>query len=125
MPLYFVVINSLKIIDLIKWWRLIWTISHDKNNVLYLNLITKIYLYLISSEAYVYIWVPVQAGISLYLLYGLLGNSMFAGLAVLAVSGPTTVLMSRFSHSFRRAIMKIKDKRIKIINETLNAIKVR
>ena len=76
------------------------------------------------SEAYIYIWVPVQASISLYLLYGLLGSSMFAGLAVLLFSIPTTLLMSRFSHKFRRAIMKIKDKRIKIINETLNAIKV-
>ena len=76
------------------------------------------------SEAYIYIWVPVQASISLYLLYGLLGSSMFAGLAVLLFSIPTTLLMSRFSHKFRRSIMKIKDKRIKIINETLNAIKV-
>ena len=71
-----------------------------------------------------YVYVAVQASISLYLLYGLVGNSMFAGLAVLVLSAPITVVMCKFAHRFRNACMKAKDKRIKVVNETLNAIKV-
>ena len=71
-----------------------------------------------------YVYVAVQASISLYLLYGLVGNSMFAGLAVLVLSAPITVVMCKFAHRFRNTCMKAKDKRIKVVNETLNAIKV-
>lgn len=77
------------------------------------------------SEASTYIYITVQVSIGLYLLYGLVGSSMFAGLTVLIVSGPVTVIMCKFAHKFRDTCMKTKDKRIKIINETLSAIKVR
>ena len=80
--------------------------------------------YFISSEAYVYFYVPAQAGIALYLLYGLVGNSMFAGLSVLAISGPLTIFLAKFSHKLRNASMKTKDKRVKVVNEVLSAIKV-
>lgn len=69
-------------------------------------------------------YVSIQTGLSLYLLHGLVGNSVFAGLTVLLITSPITVLMCKYAHRYGNATMKSKDERVKIINEALSAIKV-
>ena len=80
--------------------------------------------YFFNSEAYVYFYVPVQASIALYLLYQLLGNAAFAGLGIIALSAPSTIIIGYFTQKLRKLALEVKDERIKMMNESLNAIKV-
>ncbi|XP_067934559.1 ATP-binding cassette sub-family C member 2-like [Watersipora subatra] len=75
-------------------------------------------------EVYVYFYVPVQSAIALYMLYQLLGNAAFAGLGIIAISAPATLLIASITQRLRKIAMEVKDQRIKLMNETLNAIKI-
>lgn len=67
---------------------------------------------------------PLQIGLALYFLYALVGPSAFAGLGVMVLMGPLNALVARKTRDFQKAIMELKDKRIKLLNELLQGIKV-
>ncbi|KAF6024398.1 hypothetical protein EB796_017310 [Bugula neritina] len=79
---------------------------------------------LLQNEFWVFFTTPVQAAIAIYLLYQLLGNSVFAALGIMLVTAPVSFGIAYFQRRHRVAAMKIKDERIKMINETLSSIKV-
>ncbi|KAK7503044.1 hypothetical protein BaRGS_00005670, partial [Batillaria attramentaria] len=67
---------------------------------------------------------PVWTIVALYLLYTTVGVSMFAGLAFMVVLfTANTVLMNKL-RLYQKAMMKVRDKRVKVINEVLNGIKI-
>lgn len=78
----------------------------------------------VCSEFWVYFTTPIQAGVVMYMLYQLLGNSIFAGAGIMALAVPFSFSLGFFQKKIRMATMKIKDERIKMINETLSSIKV-
>ena len=75
-----------------------------------------------------YLWAvwssPLQIGVSLYLLYSTLGPSMFAGLGVLLLLMPVNGMVMKKLGDYMTKIMSTKDKRMKLINEVLNGMKV-
>lgn len=76
-----------------------------------------------------YLWAlwssPLQICLSLYLLYTTLGASMFAGLGLLVLLIPVNGLVMSKLGSCMTSIMTRKDRRMKLISEVLNGIKVR
>ncbi|XP_046577415.1 multidrug resistance-associated protein 1-like [Haliotis rubra] len=76
----------------------------------------------------VWIWavwaIPLNVAIALYLLYQSLGASMFAGMAVLLVLLPVNVVAVFMLRKYQAELMQYKDKRMKIMNEVLNGIKI-
>ena len=75
-----------------------------------------------------YLWAiwssPLQICVSLYLLYTTLGAPMFAGLGLLVLLIPVNGLVMSKMGGFITSIMTCKDKRMKLINEVLNGMKV-
>ena len=67
---------------------------------------------------------PMQIGIALALLYQYLGPSIFAGFAFMVVMIPINGFVAKKMKGFQEKQMKIKDKRVKLLNEILNGIKV-
>lgn len=67
---------------------------------------------------------PLVIVITAYLLYRRLGVAALYGLTVIFICGPVTVWIIRRLFEFQRAQMMFKDKRIKIMNEILNGIKI-
>ncbi|XP_046361910.2 multidrug resistance-associated protein 1-like [Haliotis rufescens] len=76
----------------------------------------------------IWIWavwaIPMNVAIALYLLYQSLGASMFAGMAVLFVLLPVNTVAVFMLRKYQAELMKHKDKRMKIMNEVLNGIKI-
>ncbi|XP_067674237.1 multidrug resistance-associated protein 1-like [Haliotis asinina] len=71
------------------------------------------------------VWaIPLNIAIALYLLYQSLGPSMFAGMAVLLVILPVNVVAALVLRKYQAELMQHKDKRMKILNEVLNGIKI-
>ena len=71
------------------------------------------------------VWSAVfQIGLALYLLYGIVGNSAFAGMALLLTLVPANVLGNYFGEKVQTKQMELKDERIMKINEILQGIKV-
>ena len=68
---------------------------------------------------------PVQITISIYFLWVTLGPSILAGLAVMIVLIPLNALIANKVKQFQVQQMNLKDKRIKMMNEILNGIKVK
>ncbi|KAK9485960.1 P-loop containing nucleoside triphosphate hydrolase protein [Lipomyces starkeyi] len=66
---------------------------------------------------------PFQIFLCLYSLYGLLGNSMWAGVFVMIVMIPTNGFIARKQRTLQKAQMKIKDLRTRLTTEILNNIK--
>ncbi|KAK9370171.1 P-loop containing nucleoside triphosphate hydrolase protein [Lipomyces kononenkoae] len=66
---------------------------------------------------------PFQIFLCLYSLYGLLGNSMWAGVFVMVIMIPTNGLIARKQRSLQKAQMKTKDLRTRLTTEILNNIK--
>ena len=64
-------------------------------------------------------------GISLYLLWLQLGPSCLAGVLVMILMIPLNVLTGAKIRTLQQNIMKLKDSRVKLMNEILNGIKVR
>ncbi|XP_046556239.1 multidrug resistance-associated protein 1-like [Haliotis rubra] len=76
-------------------------------------------------EQIYWVWAaPEEIAICLYLLYSTLGTAMFAGLAfLLLIIGLNVLVMARMS-LLQARLMKIKDQRIRLVNEVLNGIKI-
>ncbi|XP_069836113.1 ATP-binding cassette sub-family C member 2-like [Dendropsophus ebraccatus] len=72
-----------------------------------------------------YIWsVPLQITISMVFLWKELEASALAGLGVLILLIPISAILATKSESYMTKNMENKDKRMKIINEILNGIKI-
>ncbi|XP_047989436.1 multidrug resistance-associated protein 1 isoform X3 [Leguminivora glycinivorella] len=71
------------------------------------------------------IWsAPLQITLALYFLWGILGPSVLAGLAVMIVLIPVNGVIANRVKSLQIKQMKYKDERVKLMNEVLNGIKV-
>ena len=66
---------------------------------------------------------PFQIILALYFLYDIVGNSAFAGMAILLTLVPANVLGSYFGKKIQTSQMKFKDQRMLKINEILKGIK--
>ncbi|CAL1193871.1 unnamed protein product [Candida parapsilosis] len=66
---------------------------------------------------------PFQIIICLYSLHGLIGNSMWAGVAIMVIMIPLNAVIARKQKQLQKSQMKYKDKRSRLINEILNNIK--
>ncbi|ESN96295.1 hypothetical protein HELRODRAFT_163344 [Helobdella robusta] len=80
------------------------------------------------QDATGYLWMvwssPFQIVLSMYFLYGILGPSIFAGVAVMILFIPINAWVSAVQRKMQTDQMKRKDDRIKLTNEILNGIKV-
>ncbi|KAG0330715.1 hypothetical protein BG004_002017, partial [Podila humilis] len=65
-----------------------------------------------------------QIAIILYLLYGTMGWSSFAGVAIMVLAIPVNSRLAVYSVNYQEQQMKNKDQRIKLMNEILNGIRV-
>ncbi|XP_071095599.1 multidrug resistance-associated protein 1-like [Haliotis cracherodii] len=75
------------------------------------------YLYVIWSS-------PLLIAIALYMLWGLLGPSVMAGLGVMILLFPVNGVMAGKLRKYQLQLMKLKDARIKLMSEVLNGMKV-
>lgn len=66
---------------------------------------------------------PFQIILCLYSLHGLLGNSMWAGVAIMIVMIPLNAVIARYQKKLQKTQMKYKDERSRLISEILNNIK--
>ncbi|KAJ3337822.1 hypothetical protein HDU93_000441 [Gonapodya sp. JEL0774] len=72
-----------------------------------------------------YLWsAPLQIIIALVLLYQQLGPSLFGGLFVMVAATPVNIWTASVQDSFSDQQMKLRDERIKVMDELLGAIKV-
>lgn len=67
---------------------------------------------------------PVQITISIYFLWMTLGPSILAGVAVMIIMIPINAVITNKLKQLQVKQMSLKDKRIKMMNEILNGIKV-
>ncbi|XP_053694487.1 multidrug resistance-associated protein 1-like [Sabethes cyaneus] len=67
---------------------------------------------------------PLTIGLCIYLLYEILGPSVFAGLAVMVVMVPITGFITKKLEGLQVEQMRIKDERVKKMNEILSGVKV-
>ncbi|TNN71772.1 Canalicular multispecific organic anion transporter 1 [Liparis tanakae] len=67
---------------------------------------------------------PLQIVLSIVFLWFELGPSVLAGLAVMVLLGPINGLLATKARTIQIENMKFKDKRLKIMNEILNGIKI-
>ncbi|KAJ3307548.1 hypothetical protein HDU76_004571, partial [Blyttiomyces sp. JEL0837] len=67
---------------------------------------------------------PFQICLALYFLYGALGPSIFAGVAVMILMIPINGVIATWSRALNKQQMGNKDKRTKIMDELLSGIKV-
>ena len=71
------------------------------------------------------IWaIPLQVIVALYLLWNQLGLATIAGITVMILLIPLNAYFGRKIRMIHNEVMKFKDKRIKLMNEILNGIKV-
>ncbi|XP_067942300.1 multidrug resistance-associated protein 1-like [Watersipora subatra] len=75
-------------------------------------------------EGWVFIIVPIQICVVIYMLHRSMGNSIFAGVAILLVAAPVSFAIGILQRKIRVKTMKIKDERIKLLKEVLSSIKV-
>ena len=75
-----------------------------------------------------YLWMmwsaPFQIALAIYMLWGIVGPSVLAGLAVMVLLIPVNGVIATVQRRLQIAQMKQKDQRIKLMNEVLNGIKV-
>lgn len=67
---------------------------------------------------------PLQIAVSVIALYRLLGTAAFYGVPVMICSQPVTYLVSTRFQKLHREAMSCTDKRIKLMNEMLGAIRI-
>lgn len=67
---------------------------------------------------------PLQLAISMYLLYQQLGWAILAGLLVMLINIPFMSWISVKLRNFQQFVMRYKDKRIKLLSEVFNGIKI-
>lgn len=66
-----------------------------------------------------------QIAVALYMLYDQIGLATFAGLGVLVILLPMNTVTSITMRRFNRQMMRLKDRRIRLMNEVLTGMKVR
>lgn len=72
-----------------------------------------------------FLWIgPIQTIVSLYLLWPILGPACFGALLVLSILTPIQFYLSRKFASFRRHIAAYTDERVRLLNETITALKL-
>lgn len=67
---------------------------------------------------------PLQISVAIFLLYEILGPSVFAGLAVMIVLIPVNGVIAAVTRKLHMKMMKQKDVRVKKMNELLQGIKI-
>ncbi|XP_012683657.2 ATP-binding cassette sub-family C member 2 [Clupea harengus] len=67
---------------------------------------------------------PLQIALSIFFLWQEMGPSVLAGLGVMVLVAPINALLAIKSRDLQTENMKLKDKRMKMMNEMLNGIKV-
>ncbi|XP_055597196.1 multidrug resistance-associated protein 1-like isoform X2 [Uranotaenia lowii] len=67
---------------------------------------------------------PIIIGVCIFLLYEILGPAVFAGLGVMVIMIPLTGFIAKRLRDLQVAQMKIKDERVKKMNEILSGMKV-
>ncbi|CAB3223730.1 unnamed protein product [Arctia plantaginis] len=67
---------------------------------------------------------PLQVALTMYFLWGVLGPSVLAGLAVIIVLMPINAFFAGVQKKFQTKLMRYKDERIKLMTEILNGMKV-
>ncbi|KAF7726212.1 hypothetical protein EC973_009010, partial [Apophysomyces ossiformis] len=72
---------------------------------------------------YIYAY-PVQIGISIWSLYKLLGNASLWGVLVIILCQPLSYYVTNRFETLHKAVMATTDKRLKIMNELLSAIRI-
>ncbi|KAF8967404.1 Canalicular multispecific organic anion transporter 2, partial [Entomortierella lignicola] len=70
------------------------------------------------------ITIPIELVIAIYLLYQLLGWSLFAGLAVFGILVPIQAKTADFMNGFQEEQLKWMDKRLRVMTELLSNIKI-
>ncbi|KAI8092836.1 uncharacterized protein BX664DRAFT_357339 [Halteromyces radiatus] len=95
--------------------------SGDINNLLSVDAqkIGELTAYIFYAYSY-----PLQIGICIVALYRLLGTAALWGVLVMALSQPLTYLASRQFEKSQRTVMSATDKRLKLMNELLAAIRI-
>ncbi|KAL8566369.1 hypothetical protein ACOMHN_049327 [Nucella lapillus] len=68
--------------------------------------------------------VPIRILASLFMLYQVLGSSMFISVVLLAVMVPLNSIVARKLGVFHRKLMDLKDDRLKILTEVINGVKI-
>nr|KAG5700435.1 hypothetical protein BaRGS_010348 [Batillaria attramentaria] len=75
-----------------------------------------------------YLWMvwsaPLQIGLALWLLWGQLGASVLAGVAIMVLLIPLNGFLAVKSRQYQMQQMKLKDARLKLMNEVLSGMKV-
>ncbi|CAI5760337.1 unnamed protein product [Candida verbasci] len=66
---------------------------------------------------------PFQIVLCLYSLHGLIGNSMWAGVAIMLIMIPLNAVIAKIQKKLQKSQMKYKDQRSRLINEILNNVK--
>ena len=67
---------------------------------------------------------PLQIAIALWQLYETIGPSLFAGLGIMLVMMPINGFVAAKQRTLQIQQMKLKDERIKMMNEVLSGIRV-
>ena len=76
-------------------------------------------------EMAIYFWsAPLQIIIAISLLWQQLGVATLAGIAFVVILIPTNGYIGKKVKDIGHTVMKLKDKRVKLMNEILNGIKV-
>ncbi|XP_067944116.1 multidrug resistance-associated protein 1-like [Watersipora subatra] len=80
------------------------------------------------QDVFSYVWImwsaPLQIAIALWQLYETIGPSLFVGLGIMLVMMPLNGFVATKQRNLQIAQMKLKDSRIKMMNEVLSGIKV-
>ena len=67
---------------------------------------------------------PLQLGICLWLLYGIVGPAAFAGLGVLILLMPLNTFVAKKQMRLTKATMEARDRRVKLTNEVVVGVRV-
>ena len=67
---------------------------------------------------------PLQIGLSIYMLWNLLGAATLAGLAVLLALIPLNTATARMMKKYQNALVTVKDRRVHLTSEAVNGIKI-
>ncbi|KAG0363538.1 hypothetical protein BGZ54_008118 [Gamsiella multidivaricata] len=68
--------------------------------------------------------VPIEIAIAIWMLYGLIGWSIFVGFGAVVLMPPIHAKLSAFFATFRAAKMKAMDSRLRLVNEVLGGMKI-
>ncbi|OQR90434.1 multidrug resistance-associated protein 1 [Achlya hypogyna] len=72
-----------------------------------------------------YLWIlPVQIGITLYMLFNIISWAAFVGLGVILLVMPITNVLVNRGHEAFETLMEQKDARMKVVNEVFGAIQI-